>query len=82
MDEDRWPDHVADDPIDDLDGMLRRAELEDPRLRAVGSGQEDPVAVQPDDEHLGLDRAVHVPTGGLTTHGTIVFMPGPGSPVP
>jgi hypothetical protein len=82
VDEDRRPDDVADDPIDDLDRVLRRAELEDPRLRSVRAGQEDPAAVQPDDEHLGLDRAVDIPTGGFATHGAIVFMPGPVGLVP
>ena len=77
MDENRWPHDVADDPVHDLHRMLGRAELEDPGLRAVRTGQEDPVAVQPDDEDLRLDRAVHVPARGFSTHPLIVFMPAP-----
>ena len=78
MDEDRWADDVADDPVDDLDGVLGRAELEDPRLRAVGAGQLEPVAVEPHDEDLGLDRAVDIPTGGCAAHTAIVVI---GTPI-
>jgi len=78
MDEDRRTDDGADDPIDDLDRMLGRSELEDPRLRAVGSRQPEPIAVEPDDEHLGLDRAVDVPTGGFAAHEIIVAI---GTPI-
>ena len=40
-----------------------------------GPGELDPVAVEPDDEDLGLDRAVDVPTGGLAAHPAIVATP-------
>ena len=84
VDEDRRSDDVADDPVDDLDRMLGCAELEDPRLWAVGSGQAQPIAVQPHDEDLGLDRAIDIPTGGGSGHRIIVatvrpIMPGMGS---
>ena len=68
------------------------AELEDPRLRPVRAGELEPVAVEPDDEDLGLDRAVDVPTGGFAAHRVIVgrviagsigaIMPGPDRPGP
>ena len=81
MNQDRWSDDIANDPVGDLDGMLGRSELEDPRLRPVRPSQQEPVAVEPHDEDLGLDRAVDIPTGGLAAHRVIVaigarIMPG------
>src|SRR5438034_3992532 len=75
VDEDRRADDVADDAVDDLDWMLGRAELEDPRLRAIRPGQLNRLAVQPDDEDLGLDGAVDVPARGCATHVVILAMP-------
>jgi hypothetical protein len=72
MDEDRWSDDIANNAIDDLDGVLGRPELEDPRLGPVGPGELEPIAIEPHDEDLGLDRAVDVPTGGCTAHPAIV----------
>ena len=46
MDEDRWSDDVANDSIDDLDGMLGRPKLEDPRLRPIRSRELEPIAVE------------------------------------
>ena len=74
MDEDRRADDVADDPVDDLDGVFGGSQLEDPRLRPVRSGQLCPVAVEPHDEDLGLDRAVDVPTGGCARHPVILVI--------
>ena len=56
MDEERRPDDVAHDPVDDLDRVIGRAELDAATARPVRPGQLEVVAVQPDDEHLGLDR--------------------------
>jgi hypothetical protein len=61
--------------------VFGRAELEDPRLRAVRSGQLELIAGEPDDEDLGLDGAVDIPTGGFAAHVVIVaigvpIMPG------
>src|SRR3954453_8834005 len=68
MDE-QWLTHdIAHDPVDDLDRMLRRAQLEIPRARTVGPGQLDPVAIEPDDEDLRLDGAIDVPTHRLPAH--------------
>jgi hypothetical protein len=72
VNEDRRADDVADDSVDDLDGVLGRAELKDPRLRPVGAGQLQPIAVEPNDEDLGLDRAVDIPTGGCAAHPAIL----------
>jgi hypothetical protein len=72
VDEDRRPDDVADEPVDHLDRVLDGAELEHPGLRSVRSRELEPVTVEPDDEHLGLDRAVDIPTGGCATHRAIV----------
>src|SRR3954453_18497261 len=65
MDE-QWLTHdIAHDPVDDLDPMLRRAQLEIPRARTVGPGQLDPVAIEPDDEDLRLAGAIARPTPRL-----------------
>ena len=77
VDEDRRPDDVADDPVDHLDRVLDRAQLEDPRLRTVRSRQLQAVAIEPDHEDLGLDRAVDIPTGGHAAHRAIVATSGP-----
>ena len=82
MDQGRWPDDVAHDPVHDRDRVLRGAELEDPRLRPVGPRQPELVAIEPDDEDLGLDRAVDVPTNRRAGHGVILFVPGSGGSVP
>ena len=54
------PDDVAHDPVDDLDRMIGRAQLEQPWHRPVRPGQLEVVAVQPDDEDLGLDGTLDV----------------------
>ena len=54
MDEQRLPDNVADDPRDDLDRVIRRAELEKPRSRSARTGEIEVISGQPDDEDLGL----------------------------
>ncbi len=68
VDEPRLADHVTDDPVDDLDRVIGRAELDEPRRRSARAGQLQPVAVEPDDEDLGLDRTIDVPTDGRTRH--------------
>jgi hypothetical protein len=72
VDEDRRADDVANDPVDDLDGVLGWTELEDPRLRAVRPREAQPITVEPDHEDLGLDRAVDIPTGRCAAHHDIV----------
>ena len=76
VDEGRRADDIADDPVNDLDRVLGRAELEDPGLRPVRTREAELAAVEPHDEDLGLDRAVDIPTTWLAGHPSIVFVPG------
>ena len=69
MDEERLADDVTHDAVDDLDRVLGRTELQQPGRCATGSCQLEMIAVQPDDEDLGLDGAVDVPAGGGAGHG-------------
>ena len=68
MDEQRRSHDIPDDPVDHLDGMLGRTELEVPGAGAVRPGQLDAIAVQPDDEDLRLDGTVDIPANGLSSH--------------
>ena len=72
MDEDGRPDDVAHDPLDDRHGMLDLAELDQPRRGAARPGELEVVAVQPDDEHLGLDRAFDLEAVGESRHGATI----------
>ena len=69
MDQERLADHVANNPVDHLNGMIRRAELQDPRRGAAGPGELQVFVPQPDDEDLGLDRTLDIPAGGRSCHG-------------
>ncbi len=60
MDEQGLADDVANDPRDDLDRMVRRTELKEPRGRTAWTGQLEVITGQPDHEHLGLDRTLDV----------------------
>ena len=56
----------------DLDRMIGCAKLDQPRRRAARTGQLEVVAGQPDDEDLGLDRALDVEAIWEPRHGPIV----------
>src|SRR4029079_14644821 len=63
---------VAHDPVDDLDRVIGRTELDEPRHRPVESGQLEVVPVEPHDEDLGLDGAFDVEARRKDCHGRIV----------
>ena len=72
MDEPRRPDDITHDPVDDLDRVIGRTQLEQPRHRPVRPGQLEVVAVQPDDEDLGLDGTLDVEARRKVRHRGIV----------
>ena len=61
MDEQGLADHIANDPRDDLDWMVRRAKLKEPRSGAAWTRQLEVITIQPaGDEEAQL--------GGLRVH--------------
>src|SRR6476659_3565663 len=72
MDEPRRPNDITHDPIDDLDRVIGRAQLEQPWHRPVRPGQLEVVAVQPDDKDLGLDGTLDVEAWRKVRHRRIV----------
>jgi hypothetical protein len=72
MDEQRITDHIADDPGHDVDRMIGRPDLEEPRSRPTRTRQLEVIAGQPNDEDLGLDRALDVETLREPRHRAIV----------
>ena len=72
MDEQGLADHIANDPRDDLDRMVRRAKLKEPRSRAAWTGQLEVITGQPDHEDLGLDRTLDVEAVRVSRHDAMV----------
>jgi hypothetical protein len=68
MDEARLAEDVTHDADHRLDRMLRIGKLDQPWRGPAGTRQRELVAVEPDDEQLRLQRALHVQHGGQAPH--------------
>ena len=78
MDEQRLADRVADQPGDDVHGVLGGAKLDQPRRGAAWPRQLEVVSSEPHDEDLCLHRALDVERASGSVHAPMVARSAPG----